>query len=159
MDLPCGWLARREGDWLELDPPKTQTDDLAGSYKYPLPIPGRCAVGEVRLIIQATVVPADEAAGETPGSLLCRARLKQELTIRNWQPGDRFRPAHTGSEEKLKRLFAEKRIPADQRRVWPVALADSQIVWVRGFPAAHDFAWVPGSGDALRIDVLVLPEE
>ena len=90
----------------------------------------------------------------SPGSLLCIAKIGSQLLIRNWQPGDRFHPAHTGSEEKLKRLFSEKHIPADQRPLWPVALAGSQIVWVRGFPVAHDFAWIPGSGDALRIEVL-----
>jgi hypothetical protein len=57
-------------------------------------------------------------------------------------------------EKKLKELFSEKRIPAEQRPSWPVLLSGSQIVWVRGLPVAHDFAWVPGSGDALRIDVL-----
>jgi len=75
--------------------------------------------------------------------------------VRNWRPGDRFRPAHSAAEEKLKRLFAEKRIPVNQRPLWPVALnKDNQIVWVRGFPVAHDFAWIPGSGDAIRIEAL-----
>jgi tRNA(Ile)-lysidine synthase len=72
------------------------------------------------------------------------------LTVRNWRPGDRFWPVHTGSDEKLKRLFAEKHIPAEQRRNWPVALSGEQIVWVRGFPVARGFAW-NGSGDAVRI--------
>ena len=64
-----------------------------------------------------------------------------------------------GSEEKLKRLFAEKHIPAEQRPLWPVALFEGRIVWVRGFPVAHDFAWTPGSGDAVRIEVLPLNPE
>ena len=82
------------------------------------------------------------------------AKIGPKLLIRNWLPGDRFRPAHTASEEKLKRLFSEKRVPAEQRALWPVALRGTSIVWVRGFPPAHDFAWVPNSGDAVRIDVL-----
>jgi tRNA(Ile)-lysidine synthase len=157
VDLPGGWLAIREGDRLELKPPATQPASLVASYECLLPIPGKWVIPEARLTARATVIPADAAVDEAPGSLLCRDRLGHELTIRNWQPGDRFRPAHSGSEEKLKRLFSEKRIPAEQRPLWPVALAGSQIVWVRGFPVAHDYAWVPGSGDAVRIEVL--PQE
>jgi tRNA(Ile)-lysidine synthase len=157
VDLPGGWMARREGDWLELNPPPTHPADLVAGYECLLPIPGKCRVPEAQLSIQATVVPADVAASEPPGSLLCRGRLGQALSLRNWQPGDRFHPAHSGSEEKLKRLFSEQHIPAEQRPLWPLALAGFEIVWVRGFPAAHDYAWVPGSGNAVRIEVL--PQE
>jgi tRNA(Ile)-lysidine synthase len=73
------------------------------------------------------------------------------LIVRNWRPGDRFWPAHTGSEEKLKRLFAEKHIPAEQRPSWPVALSGEQIVWVRGFPVTRAFVW-RGQGDAVKIE-------
>lgn len=157
VDLPGGWLATRHGDWLELNPPATQPERLVAGYEYLLPIPGECFIPEAHLTIQAAFVSADEAAMATPDSLLCRTQLGESLIIRNWLPGDRFRPAHTCSEEKLKRLFSEKRIPAVQRPLWPVALSGSQVVWVRGFPPALDFAWVPGSGDALRIEVS--PEE
>jgi tRNA(Ile)-lysidine synthase len=156
--LPGGWQAKREGHWLELVPPSTTGEKPEGeSYEYFLPLPGRCAIPEVDIVLQATIVRAEAAALAPLGSLLCLAKIGPNLLIRNWQPGDRFRPAHTGSEEKLKRMFSEKRIPADQRALWPVALAGAQVVWVRGFPAAHDYAWGPGSGDALCIEVL--PDE
>lgn len=153
VSLPGGWQAKREGHWLELISPSTTAEKPGGSYKYCLPLPGRCAIPEAGIVLQATIVPSEAAALAPRGSLLCLAKIGPNLLIRNWLPGDRFRPAHTGSKEKLKRLFSEKHIPADQRPLWPVALAGAQIVWVRGFPPAHDYAWVPGSGDALRIDV------
>ncbi len=154
--LPGGWQAKREGHWLELIPPAT-TDEKPdrSNYEYCLPLPGRCDIPEAGIVLQATMVPAEAAVLVPPGSLLCVAKLGPKLLIRNWLPGDRFRPAHTGSEEKLKRLFSEKRIPADQRPLWPVGLAGSQIVWVRGFPVAQEYAWVPESGDAVHIEVLV----
>ena len=154
VSLPGGWQAKREGHWLELiSRSSTAETPGRGSYEYCLPLPGRCIVSESGVVLRATIVPAEAAALAPPGSLLCLTKIGPNLLIRNWQPGDRFRPAHTSSEEKLKRLFSDRHIPADQRPVWPVALAGEQIVWVRGFPAAHDYAWVPGSGDALRIDV------
>ena len=154
VGLPGDWLARREADRLQLIPARPPASELTTAYEYRLPIPGSCHAPLAGLTLQATVVPAEAAALEPSGTLLLLDRIGSPLTLRNWQPGDRFRPAHTGSEEKLKRLFSEKRIPADQRRLWPVALAGNEIVWVRGFPVAHDFAWVPGCGDALRLDVL-----
>jgi tRNA(Ile)-lysidine synthase len=106
-------------------------------------------------MLEAVLVPAGFASLEPPGSLLRAADLGSELVVRNWKPGDRFRPSHSASEEKLKRLFSKKRIPATARSSWPIALWGSKIVWVRGFLVAHDFAWQPGSGNAIRIDLKV----
>ena len=151
-----GWRATRDGVWLQLVPPASATADvLAGDeYAYLLPIPGRTLISEAGVTVQATIVHTEAAALESPGTLLRAAVVGSELTLRNWHAGDRFRPAHSASEEKLKRLFSKKRIPAEQRPLWPVALSGGQIVWVRGFPVAHDFAWVPGDGDAVKIEIL-----
>ena len=113
-----------------------------------------CHLPRAGLTLEATIISPETAGDEPPGTLLRASALGPSLAVRNWQPGDRFRPAHSGSEEKLKRLLSEKHIPTAQRSLWPVALSGSQIVWVRGFVVAHDFAWVPGSGDALRIEAL-----
>ncbi len=153
--LPGGWQARRSGGWLELFASGSAFEKAEPNHgwRYLLAIPGKCAMPEARITMEATILSADLALAEAPGSLLIRDRLGPELVVRNWLPGDRFRPAHTGSEAKLKRLFSEKRIPAEQRPSWPVALSGSKIVWVRGFPVAHDFGWLPGCGEALRIEV------
>lgn len=153
-NLPGGWRAAVDGNWLRLIPPASANDDKSSTeeYAYLLPIPGRSVVTEAGITVVATHVPAEAAAIEPPGTLLRASALVGDAMLRNWLPGDRFRPAHSGSEKKLKELFADKRIPADQRPLWPVVLSATQIVWVRGFPVAHDFAWVPGSGEALRIE-------
>ena len=156
VSLPAGWQARRDGDWLELVAPTSafEKPEIPRRWQFLLPIPGKCDVPQAGVTLRAVVVPAAAAAIEPPGTLLTLARIGGHLILRNWQPGDRFRPAHSASEEKLKRLFSEKHIPARQRATWPLALSGAQIVWVRGFPVAHDFAWVAGPGDALRIDIL-----
>jgi tRNA(Ile)-lysidine synthase len=155
-NLPGGWRATVDGNWLSLITPASGEDDSssAEAYAYLLPIPGRTTVSEAGITVVATHVKEEAAAAEPPGTLLRASTFGRDATIRNWQPGDRFRPAHSGSEKKLKELFADKRIPPEQRRLWPVVLSGVQIVWVRGLPVARDFAWVPGSGDALRIEVI-----
>jgi tRNA(Ile)-lysidine synthase len=155
-NLPRGWRANRDADWLQLIPPAAEGDESPTSeeYSYLLPIPGRTVISEAGVTVQATIVPTEAAALESPGTLLRAAVIGSELILCNWHPGDRFRPAHSASEEKLKRLFSRKRIPSEQRPLWPVALSGGQIVWVREFPVAHDFAWVPGDGDAVKIEIL-----
>jgi tRNA(Ile)-lysidine synthase len=157
--LPGGWQARRQGDWLELLAPTSAFEKPATTqpWLHLLHVPGRCDIPEAGISIEAVVISADFASLEPPGSLLNAADIGPELIIRNWQPGDRFHPAHSAAEDKLKRLFSRKRIPAAQRPQWPVALSGSQIVWVHKFPAAHGRAWVQGAGPAVRIDV-VLPK-
>ena len=148
-DLPEGWLAVRRGECLELRAPASKPAPVG--YEYTLPIPGEVHIAEVGLTVRAVIV--EEALAQEcdeTDSLLSAAGLGPELTVRNWRPGDRFWPVHTGSEEKLKRLFAEKHIPAEQRATWPVVLKGEEIVWVRGFPAGRAYAW-GGRGDSVKI--------
>jgi tRNA(Ile)-lysidine synthase len=151
-ELPGGWLAVRQGGCLELLAP--QVEPPFSSYQYTLPVPGEVHIAEIGLTVRCIPVPQEFAKEEPPGSLLCTELLGPELIVRNWRPGDRFWPVHSKSEEKLKRLFSEKHVPAGQRPRWPVVLKGEQIVWVRGFPVSRAFAW-SGSGDAVRIELLV----
>jgi tRNA(Ile)-lysidine synthase len=151
-ELPGGRLAVRQGGCLELQAP--QTEPPLSGYEYRLPVPGEVHIAELGLTLRSVPVP-QEFANEAgpPESLLGAELLGPELVIRNWRPGDRFWPLHSKSEEKLKRLFSERHIPAEQRPSWPVVLSDPQIVWVLGFPVGRAFAW-SGSGDAVKIELL-----
>lgn len=148
-ELPGGWIATRNGDFLELRPPRPEKTSVA--YEHRLPVPGELHLPEIGATLRAVMVKPEFAAELEPGTLLSADLLGRELTVRNWKPGDRFWPAHRGSEEKLKRLFAERHIPAEQRPSWPVGLSGGQIVWVRGLPVSQLFAW-NGSGDAVAIE-------
>jgi tRNA(Ile)-lysidine synthase len=150
-ELPGGWLAVRRGECLELLPTQAEPS-LCSGYQYALLVPGEVRIVEIGLTVRCIPVPQEFAKEEPPGSLFGPALLGPELTVRNWRPGDRFWPIHSKSEEKLKRLFSEKHIPAGQRPHWPVVLKGEQIVWVRGLPVARAFAW-DGEGDAVKIEL------
>jgi len=63
------------------------------------------------------------------------------LELRNWQPGDRYRPAGWNHERKIKQMFQDARIPIWLRRRWPVLAAGGKILWSRRFgPAAESVA-------------------
>jgi tRNA(Ile)-lysidine synthase len=151
-ELAGGWMAVRRGECLYLRPPTCEAEYI--DYEYRLTVPGEVRITEVGLTVRALAVRQEFAADSSEtDNLLAAAMLGPELTVRNWRPGDRFWPLHTGSEAKLKRLFAEKHIPAEQRPSWPVALSGEAIVWVRGFPVARAFVW-SGKGDAVKIESL-----
>ena len=127
-------------------PPLGESD----GYTVELPVPGEISVSGV--VVRAVPVPAQFAAQAEPGTLLRAEALGERLIVRNWWPGDRYRPAHSGSEEKLKRLFSKRHVPVMPRRSWPVALKDRDIVYVYGFAVAEDYCWRVGDGDAIRIE-------
>lgn len=150
-ELPGGWIAVRVENELLIQAPAIR--QTTSSYSYILPIPGEVMIPELSLSLRAYIVPSEFAKEAAPGDLLSLDLAGPELTVRNWLPGDRFCPAHSRSEEKLKRLFLEKKIPAEQRPSWPVALCGNDIVWVQGFPVANAYRW-RGDGEALRIEAL-----
>jgi len=150
-ELPSNWLAERRGECLTLQILESVSTS-APDYEYVLPVPGEVRIEGLGLTVRALTVAEEFAREMTDPSPLSAALIGAELTVRNWRPGDRFRPVHSRSEEKLKRLFAEKHIPAGQRPSWPVILHHGEIVWVRGFPAAHAYEW-KGRGQAVSIEI------
>jgi tRNA(Ile)-lysidine synthase len=60
----------------------------------------------------------------------CRA-VKFPVTVRAWLAGDRMRMSY--GSKKLKKLFAERRIPFNERAMLPVVVdADNHVLWVPG---------------------------
>ena len=72
--------------------------------------------------------------------------------LRNWRPGDRYRPVGRSQEEKIKLMFQEGRVPLWERRAWPIITYNGVILWTRQFGAAADFAAGPEARVVLRID-------
>lgn len=152
VELAEEWVACRRNDCLVLE--RSAPTASPGSYSYLLPVPGEVAIPEIGCVVQAVPVPAEFAAEAPPGTLLRADLLGPALRVRNWQHGDRYHPAYSGSEEKLKRLFSEKKIPAEQRATWPVVVRGDEIVWVRNLAPAQAYCWREGDGDAARIECL-----
>jgi tRNA(Ile)-lysidine synthase len=75
------------------------------------------------------------------------------LELRNWRPGDQYRPAGQSKHQKLKFLFQEARIPLWERGDWPIITYNGTIVWTRRFGAAAEFAANPSTRVVLRVEV------
>lgn len=129
-ELPKGWRVSCNKDELCFEPLATAA---AVDYEYPLSVPGRIEVPDAGSCFEAVLVPANAGAAYNPEHLLSQNLLGKELSVRNWRPGDRFRPPNTKSAKKIKELLQERHVTGAEKRSWPVVVSGSEVIWVRGF--------------------------
>jgi tRNA(Ile)-lysidine synthase len=100
-------------------------------YEYALPVPGSIAVPEVGSRFESVLI--SNKGAYNPEHLLNQALLGKELRVRNWRPGDRFRPPHTKAVKKIKELLQERHLTGIEKASWPVVVSGDDVIWVRGF--------------------------
>ncbi|HSB77576.1 MAG TPA: tRNA lysidine(34) synthetase TilS [Candidatus Methylomirabilis sp.] len=163
VQLPGGLVATRTGDAVEIVP-RPVSDGVrsrrAASAWNAFPEvsvrPGRwvrwdplgCRVRVRR--VTASAVPSASRGGRQ--EILSPAVLAGCLSLRAWQPGDRFRPLGLRGQKKLQDFFVDAKVPRGQRARIPLLLADGRIAWVVGQRVAEDFRWA-GRGTACLAEV------
>ena len=135
VQIPGGLQAAREFGRLVF----RQAPAAWADYTYELKIPGEVHIPEVGKVFRAEIVEieANQALGQRV--FVDGESMGPYVTIRNWKPGDYYRPVGLPAG-KLKKLFQRARIPRGHRMRWPVIVADSTIVWVASFPVSREFA-------------------
>jgi tRNA(Ile)-lysidine synthetase-like protein len=86
--------------------------------------------------------PTNGAAGFTRENteLFDADKVGNRITLRHWQPGDRFQPIGMSSAVKLQDLFVNSKIPAEKRRELALATTvKGRIFWVEGMRIAEPF--------------------
>ena len=78
-------------------------------------------------------------------------RVQWPLVLRNWRPGDSYRPHGSRRVRKLKQLLLESRVPRSARGGWPVLTSDGKVIWAHGYPVAEELAPRPGTQVGLVI--------
>jgi len=135
LSLPLGWKIVREPETVVFVTPDLRRQERIPDYQYSLPVPGRAAIPELGIVIEALRINPESPIAEYNRQQLLRAELLPgRLIVRNWRAGDRFWPAHTKAPRKIKELLQERHVAQPDRRLWPVAASGDEIVWMRGFP-------------------------
>lgn len=67
----------------------------------------------------------------------------EEIVLRHWRAGDRFRPIGLASGAKLQDLFTNAKVPRERRHQLVVAEAGAGIFWVEGLRISDDFKLTP----------------
>jgi len=107
-------------------------------FDYELQIPGQIHIPEIGRTFRASIVSID-GKWDREAVFADGSELGHYVRIRNWKPGDYYRPVGLPAG-KLKKLFQRARIPRSQRHRWPVVVTGSSIVWVASFPISREFA-------------------
>ena len=133
VELPGGYIAQRGYRELRFERARSLPNK---DFAYDLSIPGSLAVPELGTTIRTSLDNRTSSAEEYNQAQLIRLnRNETKFSVRPWRAGDRFRPAHAGSEKKLKELLQPLHLPQEQRAIWPVITAGARIIWVRGLPS------------------------
>lgn len=154
----------RSFEWLRFAPPGT--DRLENrNFRFVLEIPGQLTAPDRLSTISMEVVEKPDPV-QTPDcgynevvSWLDWNRLSGSLELRNWRPGDQYRPVGRSREEKIKFLFQEARVPLWERRHWPIITDGEAIIWARRFGPAFNYAADAASQAILKISEIASPVE
>ena len=157
VDLPGGSAQRSFGTIRFRSGP----GEASSGFDVPLPVPGVVQVpgGRNRAVRTRLVTSLEWARlyNRADTALLDWDCVPGPLRLRNWRPGDRYRPAGMGSSAKIKDLFQRTRVSAWERAGWPVLVSaggerPARIVWARKFGPAREFVVRPDTRRVLAVD-------
>jgi tRNA(Ile)-lysidine synthase len=135
------------------------------SFAYRLEVPGEVWVPEAGVTISAEPAGQElcrpltssrpQKAGTYETERVVAVAAAGPFSVRNWQPGDRFRPfGLQGHRKKLQDLFVDRKVSrADRARIPLVLDAQDRIVWVVGQGVSEDFRVTPGAASVLILKV------
>jgi tRNA(Ile)-lysidine synthase len=139
----------RSCDWVRLAPLGSD-GRLDRNFEIPLRAPGLTHVPDRGLTIEMEPVSAASVYNDQM-NVLDLERSGGALMLRNWRPGDSYRPFGRSHAEKIKTLFQENRVPLWERRRWPVIENGDSILWSRRFGVNAAFAAGPETCRAMLI--------
>ena len=137
---------------------RRETASAAAPYEYVVNLPEKgsatITVAELGRKFRLKVIDWPVPASDTKraAQALDADRLRSPLVLRNWHPGDAYRPCGRGRMQKLKTMFADARIAVRERARWPVLTSAGKLVWARGMPPAEEFAAGSGTRAGLVIE-------
>jgi tRNA(Ile)-lysidine synthase len=166
VELPGGILVERNFDELVFSHTtargrprgRRETEFARNAYLYVVSLPahGSATVSVPELnrrfclkVIDWSVSQRDTKRDSTA---LDAQLLRSPLILRNWRPGDAYRPLGRRQSKKLKELFLAGRVPSRDRAGWPVLESGGRVAWARGLPPSDEFCARNGTQAAVVIE-------
>lgn len=148
FEIP-GLEAWRSCGWIRLAPPEYGCLD----YDIEVRVPGRVHPpgSGIELELELLQPGCDYGYNEKESEQLDWGRVGGALRLRNWRPGDQYRPLGRANRVKVNTLLQHARIPLWKRRSWPVLTREGAIIWVAQFGPAAEFAATPDSTTILKL--------
>ena len=81
-------------------------------------------------------------------------KLGFPLIVRNFRPGDRFKPLGMTGTQKLKDFFINQKVPRTERTKCPILLSRGKIIWVAGYRIDESVKVIPSTGKVLKAELI-----
>jgi tRNA(Ile)-lysidine synthase len=179
LTLPGGLQVVLEYTALTIIHSLANTQQIATAQEYALPVPGCVEVPEIGWRVRAWLVetppglesnalpdlPSIGQAG-TPADLgRAESRVyldadiaSDDLLVRTWRPGDRFRPLGMAHEKKLQDYFADAKVPRALRSRIPLVCNRSHLLWIGGQRIDDRARLTPATQRVLALQIEPLEE-
>jgi tRNA(Ile)-lysidine synthase len=179
LNLPGGLQVVLEYNALTIIQSLANTQQIATAQEYGLPVPGCVEVPEIGWRVRAWLVetppglesnalpdlPSIGQAG-TPADLgRAESRVyldadiaSDDLLVRTWRPGDRFRPLGMAHEKKLQDYFADAKVPRALRSRIPLVCNRSHLLWIGGQRIDDRARLTPATQRVLALQIEPLEE-
>ncbi|MBZ5500864.1 MAG: tRNA lysidine(34) synthetase TilS [Acidobacteriia bacterium] len=166
VELPHGIVVERTFDDLIVSGPASAGPDASlpettrspREYQYVVDLPARGAatvsVPELGSRFRLKVIDWPILARDTKREVVALDAdlLAAPLILRNWRPGDAYRPRGRRHALKLKEMFLARHIPSRERGSWPVLVSGGRVAWVRGMAPAEEFCARKGARAGVVIE-------
>lgn len=163
MDLPDRIRARREGDFLHLRKEKCSLRTMGRqsppglSFHYLVTGPGDVFLREIGKCLRFSLPETlpDYRFQGSHTAFFDLAETAFPITVRNFQPGDSFRPLGMQGTQKVKKFFADRKIPRSEREKCPILLSRNRIIWLAGYRMDHSVRIRTGTEKVLKAELLL----
>jgi len=124
-----------------------------GSVSYQLQVPGLTPLPELGQAIRAELTDSPVSfQGKDDEAWLDWAKMEKPVIVRNWQPGDYFRPLGMAGKKKIQDFFTDIHLPPARRHLVPLVVSGKHIIaWIAGLRLADDFKITAATRVALHL--------
>jgi tRNA(Ile)-lysidine synthase len=167
IDLPAGMRIRKDQDSIHIyrgqRRPLDDRRDNAGweafSFEYQIEKFKPVFIKEIKAYIRFSEmgienVPDYRCTGQH-ANFFDKDALNLPMLLRNFRPGDAFRPLGASGTQKLKKYFIDKKVPRGERLKCPILLSRGKIVWVVGHRIDESVKVTPATKNVLKVELLL----
>ena len=164
LDLPDRIRIRRSGDVIVISQEKSALRNLdvkSGHskpfvFEYNIAKPESVFIKEIGAHLEFSemsteTMPDDCYAGQYTG-FFDKDTLCFPMVLRNYRPGDAFRPMGMDGTQKLKKFFIDKKVPRNERIKCPILLNRNKIIWIVGHRADESVVITPSTRNVLKVE-------
>ena len=129
--------------------------EAAQSFEVPLRFEGVTVVEAARMVFQSSLTPRAKARmpHDASEAVFDAREVRAGLSVRNFNPGDRIAPLGIAGSRKVKEIFIDSKVPAEQRRRFPVVLLDGQVAWLPGLVRSNIALMTAATTDVVQLSV------